>query len=119
MKKRVLAIVFGMMTFSACQTKQEYLTKEQLLQKSDSLTEIRFRQLKKQAEEDLQFRMAIEVKPKVDSILGQTTPVVSSPAEENISSMSDSARLRPSVKDIIMRRMEDAKRADSSKENES
>lgn len=59
-------LIFGL---ASCQTKQEYFTREQLLKKSDSLTAIRFEELQKQAAEDLDHRIAIEVKPKVDSIL--------------------------------------------------
>jgi pyruvate/2-oxoacid:ferredoxin oxidoreductase beta subunit len=63
---------------SACVTKQEYFTKQQLEHKSDSLTEIRFKELREQAAEDLDRRISIEVKPKVDSILDKTDlkPVV-------------------------------------------
>lgn len=54
---------------ASCQSKQEYFTKEELVKKSDSLTALRFRELQKQAAVDLDHRIAIEVKPKVDSIL--------------------------------------------------
>lgn len=85
MMKKQLSIwsVLLILGLTSCQTKQEYITKEQLLKRSDSLTAIRFEELQQQAAEDLDHRIAIEVKPKVDSILeGATgiTPVVNEEA---------------------------------------
>jgi hypothetical protein len=57
----------------SCQSKEQYLTKKEFHHKTDSLTAVRFQELKLQSAEDLDRRIAIEVKPKVDSILGKTT----------------------------------------------
>lgn len=69
MKCLFIPSVLLVFSLASCRTKQEYFTEEQLLKKSDSLTAIRFGELQKQAAEDLDHRIAIEVKPKVDSIL--------------------------------------------------
>ena len=69
MKPLSALFIFAVVFFGSCQTKQEYFTKEQLQKKTDSLIAIRFQELQKQAAEDLDRRISIEVKPKVDSIL--------------------------------------------------
>jgi len=69
MSHRFGLLLFGVLFFSACQKKSELLTRQQLEHRSDSLTAIMFEVLQKQAKEDLDSRIAIEVKPKVDSIL--------------------------------------------------
>ena len=88
MKIRFLVIIVAILFLTACQTKQDYFTKEQLIYKSDSLTTLRFEELKKQADEDLELRMAIELKPKIDSILEgkNLTPVTfsRSPQEDSL-----------------------------------
>lgn len=77
-------LLLSILFFSACQKKSELLTRQQLEHRSDSLTAIMFEVLQKQAKEDLDSRIAIEVKPKVDSILQhRLSPSVPSPSSIN------------------------------------
>lgn len=55
--------------FSACGKKNKELTPAQIRFKADSIVQSRMGKMKQQAQEDLEKRLPIEVKPKVDSIL--------------------------------------------------
>lgn len=83
------------LALSSCQTKEQYLTKEELLKKSDSLISIRFKELKKQADLDLQYRMTIEVKPKVDSILNVLAHPDAAPVETSTNDTATKTRAMP------------------------
>lgn len=98
MKKLLLVVVSGFVFLVSCQKKQEYLTKEQLEHKSDSLTEIRFKELEAQAAEDLDRRMAIEIKPKVDSILEKNKITVTTTSSTII---SESPEINPMLLDSL------------------
>jgi len=72
MKTKIYFWVFCAAFLVSCQkSTQTYLSKEQMEQRVDSLTEIRFKELEKEAAIDLDRRIPIEVKPKVDSIVNE------------------------------------------------
>lgn len=70
-----LKLFFGatlVLFLGACQKKETELTKEQIQQRADSIYNSKVKRLEKQAQEDLDRRMSIELKPKIDSLLGRT-----------------------------------------------
>lgn len=70
MKNLLLALLILSLGFTSCDKKDPVpLTKDQIKQKIDSLTTMRMRESDQQARQDLDYRMKIEVKVKVDSIL--------------------------------------------------
>jgi hypothetical protein len=68
-KKNIVLLCSGLILFSACGKKNKELTPAQIRAKADSIVQTKMPRLKQQAEEDLQRRLPIELKPKVDSIL--------------------------------------------------
>jgi len=65
--KLLLALTIG---FGACtREKDRILTPIEVKAKVDSLTAVKVAAIKQQAKEDLDVRIAIEVKPKADSIV--------------------------------------------------
>lgn len=70
MKRLVLVMFMAGFGFTSCNKQQEpVLTKEEIKKKVDSITAIRARESDLRSQRDLQHRMKIEVKVKVDSIL--------------------------------------------------
>jgi hypothetical protein len=69
-----LAALITLMGISAaaCQKKEEELTLQQVQQRADSIYRSKIKKLEQQAQEDLDRRRSIELKPKVDSILGKS-----------------------------------------------
>ena len=55
------------------------LTPQQVQHMADSLYEAKAKKIRKQAAEDLDRRMSIELKPKIDSLLGRTATATSTP----------------------------------------
>jgi hypothetical protein len=53
----------------SCNSKEKIMSEEDFRAKVDSLTEIRIREVERQAHELLDHRIAIEVKVKADSIV--------------------------------------------------
>lgn len=53
----------------SCNSKEKIMSEEDFTAKVDSLTEIRIREVERQAHELLDHRIAIEVKVKADSIV--------------------------------------------------
>jgi len=70
MKQRypVFIIATGLLLVS-CQSKEKNLTLKQVNHLSDSLTAVYYQELKAKSAEDLDRRIAIELKPIVDSIV--------------------------------------------------
>ncbi len=61
-------IFFAALILSSCSKQERPLTPEQIQAKADSIFRIKLKKLQQEAKEDLERRMAIEVKPKADSI---------------------------------------------------
>ena len=67
--KRIVLASAVLCTIYSCNKVAQPLTREQIIRKADSLSGIRIRQADEQAKTDLEYRLKIEVKVKVDSIL--------------------------------------------------
>ena len=73
MKKAVWTLLFAV-TFTSCtDTKQKNLTASQIHAQVDSMVGARMDEINRQAMEDLDHRIAIEVKAKADSIVAVRT----------------------------------------------
>lgn len=57
----------------SCNKQEHTLSPMQINQKVDSIIQQKEKVLRKQAQEDLNRRMSIEIKPKVDSMLNRVT----------------------------------------------
>ena len=68
MKKIVFATIILTSLYS-CNKTPQLLTSQEIKRRADSITAIRIRQMDEQAKTDLEYRMKIEVKVKVDSII--------------------------------------------------
>jgi hypothetical protein len=68
-KKHITILGIGLLALSACGKKEKELTPRQVRAKADSIVQTKMDKLKRQAKEDLDKRLPIELKPKVDSIL--------------------------------------------------
>jgi hypothetical protein len=69
MKKAIVAILLSFIGFISCTEKQQVLTKKDVQHKVDSLIQLKTEEINRQANEDLDYRTAIEVKAKADSIV--------------------------------------------------
>ncbi len=69
MRKAILAIGIGIISISSCKKEVRKFTKEEIRIHYDSITKIRLIESDQQAQKDLDRRMRIEVKVKVDSII--------------------------------------------------
>lgn len=67
-KKHITVLSFVLL-LAACGKKEKELSPAQIRAKADSIMQTKLGKLKQQAKEDLDRRLPIEVKPKVDSIL--------------------------------------------------
>lgn len=68
-KKHIITLGVAIFALSACGKKEKELTPQQVRAKADSIVQSKMDKLKRQAKEDLDKRLPIELKPKVDSIL--------------------------------------------------
>jgi hypothetical protein len=68
-KKHIIILGVVLLTLNACGKKEKELTPQQVKAKADSIVQTKMDKLKRQAKEDLDKRLPIELKPKVDSIL--------------------------------------------------
>ena len=68
-KKHIIILGTALLALSACGKKERELTPRQVKAKADSIVRSRMDKLKREAKEDLDKRMPIELKPKIDSIL--------------------------------------------------
>lgn len=69
MKNTLLAFSILSITFFSCKKETKPLSKEEIRQQIDSVTAYKINEIDKRARIDLQHRIKIEVKAKVDSIL--------------------------------------------------
>jgi two-component sensor histidine kinase len=61
--------MFLSLVFASCSKEPQPLTRQEISRKIDSLTKVRIDESNEQAKRDLDHRIKIEVKVKVDSIL--------------------------------------------------
>lgn len=74
MKKLLFPAIAAILMFTACQNSSAPQMSESEMQvKVDSIVGTKLDELNQQASEDLDRRMAIEVKPKADSIVAAMT----------------------------------------------
>lgn len=69
MKKIATGMIAAVICLTACKARNEAISKSQMQAKVDSLVGARMEEINAQAMEDLDHRMAIEVKAKADSIV--------------------------------------------------
>jgi len=69
MNRIVLALLIVILGCYSCNKEAEPLTRQQVKQQTDSLIHVRIKESDEQAKIDLERRLKIEVKVKVDSIL--------------------------------------------------
>lgn len=69
---KIIAVIFFICMLTSCAKQEKNLTPQQINQKVDSIVALKEKKLRSQAHEDLNRRMSIEIKPKVDSILNRT-----------------------------------------------
>jgi flagellar biosynthesis component FlhA len=69
MKNILYLLLIVSVAFAACKKEPQPMSRRQMQHKIDSLTQIRIRESDEQAKQDLDDRMKIEVKVKVDSII--------------------------------------------------
>jgi hypothetical protein len=69
MKYFIFLLLFAPLFLISCMTKQEALTKQDINAKVDSIVKTKLPDINRMAKEDLDYRTAIEVKVKADSIL--------------------------------------------------
>ena len=62
-------IMFLSLVFVSCSKEPQPLSKQEVTRRADSLTKVRVNESNEQAKRDLDHRIKIEVKVKVDSIL--------------------------------------------------
>lgn len=72
MKRTLLALAIVVMGLIACSKDPEPLSKAQIKARVDSITAYRIKELDEQAKLELEHRMKIEVKVKVDSMVNAT-----------------------------------------------
>ncbi len=69
MKKTALVFIAAIALFSSCAEKDQAISRSEIDAKVDSLVGSKMEEINRQAMEDLDRRMAIEVKAKADSIV--------------------------------------------------
>jgi len=67
--KFIITLLFLTLIFVACGKQEKVYTPAQINQIADSIYKIKVKKLQKQAKDDYDRRLSIELKPKVDSIL--------------------------------------------------
>lgn len=77
-KLMVMLLLSSTVALNSCGKKVKELTPKQIEAKADSILATKIKKMEQQAKEDLDKRMSIEVKPKVDSI--RKIPVDSMPS---------------------------------------
>jgi hypothetical protein len=94
MRYRCIVLMLSFLIFGACSKEEKGWTKAQVQLKADSILKAEMPKLKQRAKEDLNNRLPIELKPKVDSILKISYTIPSPPklkGAENDSMGKDSA----------------------------
>lgn len=108
--KNIVTIIFISVAFLACGKKEKELTPKQIQARADSIYRSKLDKLKRQAKEDLERRLPIELKPKVDSIRNishnvEAVPVF--PEDDHVPATIDSAATttiksnKPQPKDTV------------------
>jgi len=69
MNRTLVALILAVCAFASCSKEPKGLTKEEIRYKIDSITQVRIREADEQAQQDLDHRIKIEVKVKVDSMV--------------------------------------------------
>ena len=69
MRKILFLLIIAGLCFASCNKEPRPLTKQEIQQRADSITNMRMKELDEMSERDLQHRIKIEVKIKVDSML--------------------------------------------------
>jgi hypothetical protein len=69
MNRAGLAIILVSISFMSCMEKQQVLTKADMKAKVDSIVNTKLPDINRMVQEDLDYRSAIEVKVKADSIV--------------------------------------------------
>lgn len=72
MKNPVFALFAAIVLLASCASQEHKYTQSEIDAKVDSLVGVKMEEINKQAMEDLDRRMAIEVKAKADSIVQAT-----------------------------------------------
>lgn len=67
--KMYTALLLFVVVAASCRKETQPMTKQEVQHKIDSLTELRLKEIDQQANHDLEYRMKIEVRAKVDSIV--------------------------------------------------
>lgn len=85
-KKRFLywSLLLLLLSWWGCTKKDKTYTKQQMQHIVDSIVQKRSVYLKQQAQKDLNLRLPIELKPKVDSILNQRMTTLLPPQMDTI-----------------------------------
>ena len=78
--KNISTLLTFTLGISACGKKEKELTPQQIQAKADSIFQTKLKKLQQQAKEDLDRRMSIEIKPKVDSIRNISREISPPPA---------------------------------------
>lgn len=73
-------LIFSLLYLVSCGKKEKELTPEEIQFKADSIFRIKLEKLQQEAKEDLDRRMSIELKPKVDSLRKVTKEIPSPPS---------------------------------------
>jgi hypothetical protein len=89
--KSIIALFVITITLIACGKKQKELTPQQIEAKADSILQTKIGKMRKDAKEDLEKRLSIEVKPKVDSILHRSGGIQAPPVlqEDTVNAATD------------------------------
>lgn len=69
--KNILTFSVAVMVVAACGKEEKELSPAEINAKADSIVQIRVEKMRREAKEDLDKRLPIELKPKVDSIRNQ------------------------------------------------
>jgi len=80
LNKRIFPVLLLSICMTRCTKEEKGLTPQQVQHMADSLYKAKAEKLKQQAAEDLDRRISIELKPKVDSLLGKTAAPVAPPS---------------------------------------
>ena len=90
--KNIIALVLLTLTMAACAKKEKELTPAQINARADSIVRSRMKVMRQRAQEDLDRRLPIELKPKIDSLLNvprQAGPVPVFPGDEGHPALPD------------------------------
>ena len=67
--KLIIVILITAISLASCGKEEKPLTPKQIRQQADSIYKSKLKKMKREAKEDYERRLPIELKPKVDSIL--------------------------------------------------